>query len=442
MSDKKTDKPEQMEKKPAKQAPKPTTKDQATPKNKAAATQPAEAKKGKQSTMGPALVLAVIVLAAAGGAFWYVYDGQQKFKHEVEQQLQTQLSSVRQGTEQLDGLSQQLSRNQTQLKQAQDRVAVLEDQVSDLSQALQVMTDSGTELMLLNDVAHFIDLAQQQLLVGGNVSNAIIPLETAQARLVRSNRQGLALLLQAINGDLDRLRAVEKLDLPETLTELETLMTWLSEAPLLAPEDHELEFLTQAKELPDLSPRQIDPDTAEGESAWWEESVDLAQNWAQRAWQGMRDELTELVTVRRVDDATVLLMTPDQVQGLREHVRLRVSMAQLAVMTRQNEIWKMELDTLMRLIEKRYDLADPMTQRALGLIRKLQSLNVQPKLPSLDNTLAAVENLRQKAAQQAKTLEQKDIEAALKQSSSSVAPTPQVQNDEGVAEDTANETER
>src|SRR5690625_618477 len=115
----------------------------------------------------------------------------------------------------MDSLSQQLNRSQSELKRAQERVALLEDQVGDLSQALQIMTDSGTELMLLNDVAHFIDLAQQQLLVGGNVSNAIIPLETAQARLVRSNRQGLALLLQAINGDLDRLRAVEKLDVPE-----------------------------------------------------------------------------------------------------------------------------------------------------------------------------------------------------------------------------------
>lgn len=428
MSDKKTDKPKQVEEQ-KKQPAKPVTEDKSA---QVAGTQPA---KRSGNTTASVIVAAVVVLAVVGGAFWYVYDGQQKFKHEVEQQLQTQLGSVRHSTQQMDSLSQQLNRSQSELKRAQERVALLEEQVGDLSQALQIMTDSGTELMLLNDVAHFIDLAQQQLLVGGNVSNAIIPLETAQARLVRSNRQGLALLLQAINGDLDRLRAVEKLDVPETLKELESLMTWLSEAPLLAPEDHELEFLNSPDEL--FSPRTSPAESKDDEQApWWEEGVDLAQNWAQRAWQGMRDELTELVTVRRVDDATVLLMTPEQVQGLREHVRLRVSMAQLALMTRQNEIWQMELDTLMRLIEKRYDLANPLTQRALGLVRKLQSINVQPKLPSLDNTLAAVENLRQKAAQQAKTLEQKDIEAALKQNQSTPEPTA-TPNDEPEAQDAA-----
>src|SRR5690625_4725979 len=235
MSDKKTDKPKQVEEQ-EKQPAKPVTEDKSA---HVADTQPA--KRSGNST-APVIVAAVIVLAVVGGAFWYVYDGQQKFKHEVEQQLQTQLGSVRQSTQQMDSLSQQLNRSQSELKRAQERVALLEEQVGDLSQALQIMTDSGTELMLLNDVAHFIDLAQQQLLVGGNVSNAIIPLETAQARLVRSDRQGLAILLQAINGDLDRLRAVEKLDMPATLKQLETLHTWLAEAPLLTPQNEDLEL--------------------------------------------------------------------------------------------------------------------------------------------------------------------------------------------------------
>lgn len=451
MSDKKTDKPEQQAEKKAATASKTDAKQTAGKNANEQATAAAAAKKTataaeqkpakSSSATVPVTIAALVVLAVVGGAFWYVHDAQQQFKRDVEQQLQTQLGSVRQSTQKIDGLGEQLNRSQSSLKQAQDRVALLEEQVSDLSQALQVMTDSGTELMLLNDVAHFIDLAQQQLLVGGNVSNAIIPLETAQARLVRSNRQGLALLLQAINGDLDRLRAVEKLDMSETLAELETLMTWLSDAPLLAPEEHKPDFLARTNEQPEPE-ASVRSAPADEEAPWWEEGVDLAQNWAQRAWQGMRDELSELVSVRRIDDATVLLMTPEQVQGLREHVRLRVSMAQLALMTRQNEIWQMELDTLMRLIEKRYDLADPLTQRALGLVRKLQGINVQPKLPSLDNTLAAVENLRQKAAQQAKTLEQKDIEAALKQAQE-VLETAEPQSDGQPKENaTADETQQ
>lgn len=380
----------------------------------------------KNKTTLPLIAAAIFVVVVLAAALWYVQQAQQKFTEQFGQQLQSQLSSSQQSSQQISRLSQQFDSSQRQLKQASDKIALLEEQVGDLSQALQVMTDSGSELMLLNDVAHFIDLAQQQLLVGGNVSNAIIPLETAQARLVRSDRQGLAILLQAINGDLDRLRAIDKLDVPATLKQLETLLTWLTEAPLLAPQDHQLEIFAQdadAGAMPPIKDEDVDQE-------WWEESIDVAQNWAQRAWTGMRAELAELITVRRVDDATVLLMTPDQVNSLREHVRLRVSMAQLALMTRQNEIWQMELDTLMRLVEKRYDLSAAKTQRALGLIRELQRVDVQPNLPTLDNTLAAVENLRQKAAQQASAAEGQQLDAVHSLATDEAAAAPTAERSE------------
>jgi len=355
-------------------------------------------------------IVIIILLIVVGAAVWYVHNNQEHFKTEFQQQLQSQLSNTQQSRQQIDSVARQAENSQRALKRAQEQIALLEDQVSDLSQALQVMTDSGSELMLLNDVAHFIDLAQQQLLVGGNVSNAIIPLETAQARLVRSDRQGLAILLQAINGDLDRLRAVEKLDMPATLKQLETLHTWLAEAPLLTPQNEDLELFHPHNTASEKS--RSKEDSADQE--WWKEGVDIAQNWAQRAWSEFRSELGELVSVRRVDDATVLLMTPEQVQGLREHIRLRISMAQLALMTQQNEVWQMELDALQRLVEKRFDLTAAVTQRALGSLRELQSLNVRPELPNLENTLAAVENLRQRAAQLASASERQDMQAAAK----------------------------
>src|SRR5690625_1161845 len=374
----------------------------------------------KNKTTLPLIAAAIFVVVVLVAALWYVQQAQQKFTEQFGQQLQSQLSSSQQSSQQISRLSQQFDSSQRQLKQASDKIALLEEQVGDLSQALQVMTDSGTELMLLNDVAHFIDLAQQQLLVGGNVRNAIIPLETAQARLVRSNRQSLAILLQAINGDLDRLRAVDSVDVPDTLEQLETLLTWLTEAPLLAPQEHQLEIL-ETHDDSTAADRAAPQDT---DQEWWEESIDVAQHWAQRAWNTMRAELAELVSVRRVDDATVLLMTPEQIQGLREHIRLRVSMAQLALMTRQNEIWQMELDTLTQLVEKRFDLSNAKTQRALGLLRELQGVDVQPKLPSLDNTLAAVENLRQKAAQQADEAEQHELEQVGVDATSAPADEP------------------
>ena len=78
-------------------------------------------------------------------------------------------------------------------------------------------------MVLLNDIDHLVTIAQQQLLLGGNVANAIVSLETAQARLARANRPTLASLQQTINGDLDRLRASSTTDVASLSRQLEQL---------------------------------------------------------------------------------------------------------------------------------------------------------------------------------------------------------------------------
>src|SRR5690606_36343055 len=76
----------------------------------------------------------------------------------------------------------------------------------------------------------------QQLQLGGNVANAIISLETAQAQLARANRPGLASLQQTINGDLGKLRAASTIDVALLSSQLEEFGNLVSQAPLMVPD--------------------------------------------------------------------------------------------------------------------------------------------------------------------------------------------------------------
>src|SRR5690606_38371368 len=109
-------------------------------------------------------------------------------------------------------------------------------QTDSLQQAFQTLTDSGSDLVLINDVDHLVTIAQQQLQLGGNVANAIISLETAQAQLARANRPALASLQQTINGDLDRLRAASTIDIASLSSQLDELSNLVSQAPLMVPD--------------------------------------------------------------------------------------------------------------------------------------------------------------------------------------------------------------
>src|SRR5690606_26441774 len=104
------------------------------------------------------------------------------------------------------------------------KVREAQSQYSALQQALQNLNDGASDEMLANDIERLITIASQQLRLAGNVSNAIVALETAQARLARADRPRFASLQQSINGDLDRLRAVGVVDIAAQSARIDRLV--------------------------------------------------------------------------------------------------------------------------------------------------------------------------------------------------------------------------
>ena len=116
------------------------------------------------------------------------------------------------------------------LGELEDTVRETQSQYHALQQAWQNFNDSASDELLANDVERLLTLANQQLRLAGNVSNAIVALETAQARLARADRPRFSSLQQAINGDLDRLRAVSTVDIPAQAARIERLSVLISGA--------------------------------------------------------------------------------------------------------------------------------------------------------------------------------------------------------------------
>ena len=191
----------------------------------------------RKSGAGPAYALTAVVVVLAAAGLWYQNSLLEKHKAELQSQLATNINTTeqaRQTAQQALALAQRQSDKLTQLEKSFNDST---EQFHDLSQAFQTMTDSGSELVLLNDIDHLATIAQQQLMLGGNVANAIVSLEAAQAQLARANRVGLASLQQTLNGDLERLRAAATVDVASLSRQLDTLSRYVSEAPLLVPDD-------------------------------------------------------------------------------------------------------------------------------------------------------------------------------------------------------------
>ncbi|HWK70078.1 MAG TPA: uroporphyrinogen-III C-methyltransferase [Burkholderiaceae bacterium] len=361
----------------------------------------APAARRQRSMLLPAFIVLLVIVAALGAFAWNQKRLFDETRQNLASQAQSSASAVDQAVEQAQqalSLAQEQSRKIASLESA---LRESRDQADSLEQAFQTLTDSGSDLVLINDVDHLVTIAQQQLQLSGNVANAVISLETAQAQLARANRPALASLQQTINGDLDRLRAASTIDTAMLSGQLEELGNLLGEAPLLVPDDAAPEPVPAPQEGASGTGSTGDGGHADPDAPWWKQGMATAEQWSRSAWSAISRDLGQFITVRRVDDATALLMSPDQATRFRETLRLRGMTAQLALLMHQPRVWNAETAVLVKALETRYDPRSQQVRQALKIARQLADTPIDVKLPTVDNSLQAIAALREASARQA-----------------------------------------
>jgi len=367
-----------------------------------AAAKPTDGKK-KKPFLGIALAVVLLIAILLGAGLWYQDRHYRTTQTQLGQQAQHSETTAQQAAGQA-GQALALAQSQDeQLTQLRASLSEAQEHLQSLEQALQMLTDRGSDLAVVNDVDHLVSIAHQQLLLTGNVSNAIIALETAQAQLARANRPSLAPLQQAINGDLDRLRAASTVDMNLLSQKLDELGSLVASAPLLVPDDAAPDVARQAEPANDVAGSRTNPveASAEPDAPWWRQGLVQAQNWSAQTWDSVRHDLGEFIRVRRVDDAAALLMSPDQAGRLRDNLRLRVMTARLALLMNQTEIWTSETQAIVRILETRYDERSGQGRHALKLARQLADTSLEVRLPTVENSIQTLQTLRESAEQQA-----------------------------------------
>lgn len=382
----------------------------------ASAAKPSSSSTAVKTRRRPILAIAFVVLvliaAALAAAVWYQQKAFKQAHMALLEQVQSSAAAARQAAstaQQALELAQSQSARVDTLKSSQSDSQA---QVDSLEQAFQMLTDKGSDLVLINDVDHLVQIANQQLALSGNAGNAIVALETAQAQLARANRPSLAALQQAINGDVDRLRAVSTIDVAQLSARLDELAALVGSAPLLIPDDAAPNVDTSERDSA-LAARQSAVATpADPKATWWHRSLDASRQWAGEAWSMVRHDLGGLLSVRRVQDSSALLLSPDQAGQLRENLRLRVMTAQLALMMRQPSVWNSETQVLVKALGSHFDTKAAQTQQAQKLAAQLAETSIAVKLPTVSNSMQALDAVREantKEADQADSRSSLDI---------------------------------
>jgi uncharacterized protein HemX len=311
---------------------------------------------------------AVVVSAAAAGLAW---NAQQSLSS-LTQSAGGRLADL--GAE-LAQSKTKLAQAQAGLNEAQSRIAELETRVTDAQENRVAVEEMYRELSrsaddrMLAEVEQLLILASQQLQLAGNVKGALIALQAADQRLARADKLQVGGLRRALNGDMDRLKALPLVDTVGIAVKLDALVVQADTLPLIVAET-----LPAARGAARAKPPE--------EAAYVRAARDL--------WQEMKG----LVRIREIAASEAVLLTPAQGYFLRENLKLRLLAARVALLARDESSFRDDIKASQAWIAKYFDTKARVNVNALATLKQLGESPVSISPPDINASLSAARSAR------------------------------------------------
>jgi len=332
------------------------------------------------------LILAVMVVVFV----WQWLEGR-RIVDDMQQQLAKKIDEMEgsskanrqlltQSRDQISELSVKLATLETRYAEVQNQRGTQENLNNDLTVSRDETALAEVEQMLLN--------AAQQLQTSANVRAALIFMQSADARLQRMKRPASRDLSRIIGRDMDKLRALPIVDVTGINRQLNKLIAAVDELPLAyqqraASEPNKNNPQAGSRGEPDgvaVTPAQAVP--SEGETK--------GQKLLREIWQ----EAKQLVEIENTGKDEIPLLHPDQQFFLRENLKLRLLSARIALLSRDEVVFRQELKNTQLWTARYFDTKSPVVSEMLTGMKKLAASRISIELPDLNSSLQAVRNYR------------------------------------------------
>src|SRR5574343_763265 len=322
----------------------------------------------RHGRQGPWLAVALVALVLAG---WQWFETRQKLA-DLQQEVSRKLTEFDTSHKEEHGAQKQ---TREQIEALQAKLGAVEGRFTEFeaqTEALKALNQDiarGREEATLLEVEQAITLAGQQLQLAGNVPVAVLALQTADNRLARLDRPAYLPLRKAVAKDIERLNALPFVDMPGISLRLEQLILGVDKLPLTA------------------YGRPVEKSESQKNVA--------LQPWWQRTGGEIWQELKGLVRIQRFDRDDPALLAPGQGYFLRENLKLRLLNARLALFSRDQWTYRNELKIAQEWLGKYFDTNDKAVASAQSTLRQMTVTEINVELPNLNDTQAALRNLRQ-----------------------------------------------
>lgn len=336
-----------------------------------------------------ALVLC-IVIAGLVAHLWLEHQDAVRLREEMARRLQTG-DTV---STEVKGIAKSMQDTvldlQTKVAALENRQMESQSQHTSLEQMYQELAKNRDD-RVLTDIEQILLMANQQLQLSNNVHGTLIALENADRLLAREDKPQFIGIRRALAKDIERLRAVPHVDVTGMAVKLDVIIAQIQTLPLLSD--------AQVKPAPDEAKVPVDEQAApaagetdgEAEKESWYSPISRAWNrWTGEFW----GEVKSMVHVRNVASPEALILSPTQAYFLRENLTLRLLGARVAMMARDHASFSSDMKAAVKVVDTYFDPASSQVQAIKTTLAQIMENNVPVEIPSLSDSLTAVQNYR------------------------------------------------
>lgn len=249
-----------------------------------------------------------------------------------------------------------------EMEQLQGHLNALSDSLSELSEK----QPGSNEDWALAEAEYLLVIATHRLLLEQDVATALKAMEAAALRIEALDDSGLIPVREQITSDMNRLRAVNTVDVTGLSIYLADLIDRLGDLPVKKPDLKKPDAGTD-------QPQQIMPEKS---------GLNLKSLFS-KIW----NELKSLVVIRKAGDVKDVLLLPEQEYFLYQNLRLELENARISVLRRNTETLHTSVRLVTGWLQTYFDTSDSGVANVLDSLNKMSTLKLDPELPDISSSL-------------------------------------------------------
>ena len=236
------------------------------------------------------------------------------------------------------------------------RIASLESTLT----ALRGISTGARDAWLLAEAEYYLQIGNSQLQLAGNPVLASLALQLADERLVELGDPGLTDVRRVLSKEIVSLKVLEMPDIEGTTLTLASLARVVESLPL----QQRIQRVGGETEAPDNTLSGTD-----------------------RALATLKNAMSDVVSVRRTEEAVRPLIAPESVYFLRANLSLQLQAARLALLRGEQALFQQSLDDATAWLREYYDTESTAVRSTLQTLDEVRQETFTRALPDVSASL-------------------------------------------------------